>query len=104
MGALRFVLFVIRARQIGVYLGRTAGGVELDARWRQNDGLVNTLSASAPMNAPAKPLDRACPEKGKWNVFPVVDGDHMWPQGGLMRRHDVRAFYLDLLTVIREQP
>ncbi len=31
-------------------------------------------------------------------------GDHMWPQGGLMRRHDVRPFYLELLTMIRQLP
>ena len=27
-------------------------------------------------------------------------GDLMAPQGGLMRRHDVRAFYLDLLAML----
>ena len=53
-----------------------------------------------PTGAPSKPLDRAHVEPGVWNVFPTVDGDHMWPQGGLMRRHDVRAFYLDLLSMI----
>jgi len=24
----------------------------------------------------------------------------MWPQGGLMRRHDIRGFYLKLLRMI----
>ena len=38
-----------------------------------------------------------------WNVFPAVDGDHMYLQGGLTRRHDVRAFYLGLLTLISAQ-
>lgn len=37
---------------------------------------------------------------GVWNVFPTWRGDHMAPQGGLMRRHDVRAFYLDLLAML----
>lgn len=26
----------------------------------------------------------------------------MWLQGGLMHRHDIRSFYLDLLTMISE--
>ena len=24
----------------------------------------------------------------------------MWPQGGLLHRHDIRAFYLDMLSLI----
>ena len=99
-----FCLSCARGRSARTSAGPRGGGVELDARWRHNDGLVNTISASAPMNAPAKPLDRADVEKGMWNVFPVLDGDHMWPQGGLMRRHDIRAFYLELLTMISQQP
>ena len=51
--------------------------------------------------APWKPLDRDHPEPGLWNVLPMVRGDHMWLQGGLLHRHDVRGFYLDLLTMIR---
>lgn len=27
-------------------------------------------------------------------------GDHMWLQGGLTRRHDIRQFYKELLTMI----
>ena len=36
--------------------------------------------------------------------FPVLEGDHMWLQGGLLRRHDIRPFYLDLLTMISGLP
>ena len=39
---------------------------------------------------------------GTWNVFPTVHGDHMWLQGGLTKKHDVREFYLDLLGMINE--
>ncbi len=93
-------LFVTRSYQTGAYTGRTAGGITVGPAWRENDGLVNTISAMAPTGAPSKPLDRGCLVPGVWNVFPIVDCDHMWPQGGLMRRHDVRAFYLDLLSMI----
>ena len=95
-------LFVARSRQIGAYSGRTAGGMTVDESWRENDGLVNTVSAMVPTGAPSKPLNRENAERGMWNVFPVVRGDHMWLQGGLMHRHDIRSFYLDLLTMISE--
>ena len=93
-------LFYARACQIGAYSGRTAGGVTVDEAWRESDGLVNTISATAPDGAPSKPLDRADLTPGVWQAFPVLDGDHMWLQGGLMHRHDIRAFYLDLLNLI----
>ena len=97
-------LFVMRANQIGAYTGRTAGGILADERWRENDGLVNTSSAMFPAGAPAAALDRNRIHPGIWNVFPTVEGDHMWPQGGLLRRHDIRNFYLDLLSLIRGLP
>lgn len=93
-------LFAARSRQIGVYSGATAKGMPVDESWRENDGLVNTLSATAPAGAPSKPLDRENIERGLWNIFPAVDGDHMWLQGGLLHKHDIRPFYLDLLTMI----
>ena len=97
-------LFAARSRQIGAYAGKTAGGMPVDESWRENDGLVNTVSATAPSGAPSKPLDRERIEPGRWNVFPTLRGDHMWLQGGLTHRHDIRAFYLDLLTMISGLP
>ncbi len=96
-------LFVMRACQIGAYAGETAGGVPIDEAWRENDGLVNTVSATAPFGQPQVPLDRAHIVPGVWNVLPEVSGDHMYLQGGLLRRHDVRRFYLDLLSMIAAQ-
>ncbi len=93
-------LFAARSRQIGAYSGRTAGGMIVDESWRENDGLVNTASAGAPTGAPSKPLDKTNIESGMWNVFPVLNGDHMWLQGGLLHPHDIRGFYLELLTLI----
>ena len=78
------------------------GGTEIDESWRENDGLVNTLSAKAPLGAPAQPLDRDAVRPGIWNVLPIVEGDHMWPQGGLLRRYDIRDFYRELLAMIDE--
>ena len=93
-------LFVMRSSQIGAYAGKTKGGIVIDKNWRENDGLVNTISAMAPAGAPSRPLDKEQIEPGVWNVYPTVKEDHMWPQGGLMHRHDIRSFYLELLTMI----
>lgn len=97
-------LFVMRAYQIGAYSGRSRGGEDLGPEWRENDGLVNTFSAAAPLDAPWQELDRADITPGVWNVFPVYDGDHMALQGGLVKKHDIRGFYADLLQMIRDLP
>lgn len=91
---------VMISARIGAYTGKTPGGFVIDDSWRENDGLVNTVSEKAPLGEPSKELDRSCIEKGMWNVFPTFDGDHMWPHGGMMHRHDIRDFYLDLLGLI----
>ena len=95
-------LFVRRSNQIGAYSGKTRQGVIIDEAWRENDGLVNTISAMVPSGAPGRPLDKRDIRPGIWNIFPTVQGDHMWLQGGLFRRHDIRTFYEELLTMIRE--
>ena len=74
--------------------------MEIDETWRENDGLVNTFSATAPIGAPSKPLEKDNIEPGIWNVFPSYDGDHMALQGGLMKKHNIRKFYLELLQTI----
>ncbi len=85
---------------MGSYTGKTRGGIFIDELWLENDGLVNTISAMAPSGAASKSLDRARLEPGMWNVFPTLEGDHMWVQGGLFRRHHINDFYLDLIGVI----
>jgi triacylglycerol lipase len=97
-------LFVMRSCQIGAYAGTTGGGFRIDESWRENDGLVNTVSAKAPSGAPAKPLDRMRVQPGVWNVFPTYKGDHMALQGGLTHRHEIRGFYEDLLSLIESLP
>ena len=97
-------LFAARSRQIGAYTGRTAGGIIVDGTWRENDGLVNTVSAMVPAGAPWKPLDREKIQQGLWNVYPAIDGDHMWLQGGLIHKHDIRPFYQDLLAMLSSLP
>ena len=67
----------MRSYQIGQYSGIIKGGTVIDDTWKENDGLVNTISAMAPLNAPHTQLDRKNVKPGIWNIFPTYDGDHM---------------------------
>ena len=93
-------MFVLKSAQMGRYLGTTANGIEVDARWHENDGRVNTISEIAPFHAFRIPLNRNHLRAGIWNVFPVYHGTHMPLQGGFLFKHDIRGFYEDLLAMI----
>ena len=97
-------MFRRSSARMGVYTGVTAGGFVLDERWRENDGLVNTVSAMAPMGAPSKAFDPEAVTPGIWQILPTYRGDHMSLQGGMMKRKDVRSFYLELLELIDGLP
>lgn len=93
-------LFIASSKAMGAYTGETKGGYAVDESWQMNDGLVNTLSATAPFGAPSKDFDINSIEKGIWNIMPVYDGDHMSLQGGLLKPNYVRDFYVEHLSMI----
>lgn len=93
-------MFLKHSFRIGAYSGKTKGGFTIDEKWRDNDGLVNTISAKAPLGAPQTKLDKNQITPGIWNILPTHAGDHLSLQGGMMRRHEIRGFYLELLTLI----
>lgn len=93
-------LFIDSSAQIGAYTGVTKGGYVIDESWQMNDGLVNTLSALAPFNAPQKDYEEGNVQTGIWNIMPIYDGDHMALQGGLLKTNDVKDLYVDLLSMI----
>ena len=97
-------MFRRTSARMGAYTGKTAGGVVLDESWQENDGLVNTVSAGAPLGAPRTAYDPAHIEAGVWQVFPVYDGDHMSLQGGMTKRNNIRPFYLELLETVDALP
>ena len=96
-------VFIMRSMQMGRYLGKTKGGVILDESWWENDGRVNTISETAPFGAPQTPLDRNHLRVGMWNVYPSHHGDHMSLQGGLLKKHDIRGFYEEMLEMITRE-
>ncbi len=85
---------------MGSYTGTTAGSFVIDDSWRENDGLVNTVSSMAPLGAPSAPYEPGELEPGVWYVMPTYRRDHMSLQGGLTKRNDIRPFYLELLEMI----
>ena len=97
-------LFRRSSAQMGAYTGVTEGGFVIDESWQENDGLVNTVSAMAPLGSPSTTFDPDVIKAGIWQIMPVYYGDHMSLQGGLTKRNDIRPFYLELLELIDTLP
>ena len=93
-------MFVRSSILMGRYSGVTANGFVIDESWRENDGLVNTVSARAPLGAPQKAFDPNDIPKGVWNVLPDYHADHGSLQGGFTIRHDPYPFCEELLGTI----
>lgn len=96
-------MFVYSAIKMGKYLGTTEGGNEITKDWLDNDGLVNTISATAPFNAKSQEYKSDIKiEAGIWYVMPTYEGDHMSLQGDIFLKNDVRDFYTEHLTRINK--
>ncbi len=94
-------LFVRTGTNMGAYSGVTAAGCVVDDAWHANDGLVNTISAHAPLDAPQKPLDPACIERGVWNVMEDLRADHSFFSGGYLHKTNPHAFFDELLELLQ---
>lgn len=95
-------LFISSSEEMGVFTGVTLGGYVIDESWQRNDGLVNTISALAPSDAPTTDFDENNVVPGVWNVMPVYDGDHMALQGGLLKTNDIKDLYVEHLSMINK--
>lgn len=94
--------FLVRTSALmGRYVGVTAGGCVMDESWHANDGLVNTISARAPFDAPQQPFQEGNVQKGVWNVMDDLHVDHGFFSGDYMHKSDPHAFFLDLLDLLR---
>ena len=95
------LMFQSSADEIGTLAGTTSGGYVVNEIWFENDGLVNTVSASAPSNAPSKEFDKSNITKGIWNIMPVYQGDHMSFQGEFFKVNtDVLRLYTEHFDMI----
>ena len=95
-------LFRACAVRMGKFTCTTKGGYVVDEKWFENDGLVNKISALAPFNAPSAVYSGGEVATGIWNIMPTFSGDHLSINGGLFVNHNVRVFYVDLLSMINE--
>ncbi len=96
-------MFLKGATYISRYTGYTKGGFYIDESWQANDGLVNEVSARAPIGAPSVEYSVGQQVKpGVWIVMPTVKGDHMSLQGGLTKRVNVKPFYLEMARMIAD--
>ena len=94
------ILFRSSSRLLGKFTGKTKGGYVIDESWLENDGLVNTVSAKAPFDAPQQSYDANNVPRGTWNIMPIYQGDHMSLQGGLFHTNDVKDLYVEHLSMI----
>ena len=93
-------MYLVAADRMCSYTGKTKNGYVIDEKWQNNDGLVNTYSALAPIGAPQTEFNEDCVNTGIWNVMPVQKGSHTTLQGGMTDYFNCRTFYVDYLTFI----
>ncbi|MCR4588144.1 MAG: hypothetical protein K5682_07015, partial [Lachnospiraceae bacterium] len=94
-------MFMKGAIYMSKYTGTTRGGYAIDESWQANDGLVNEISAKAPIGAPAETYgENTVLLPGRWYVMPTFHGDHMAFQGGLTKRINIKPFYLELAKLL----
>ena len=93
-------MYLVAAGRMCSYTGKTKNGYVIDEKWQNNDGLVNTYSALAPIGAPQTEFNEDCVSTGIWNVMPVQKGSHTTLQGGMTDYFNCRTFYVDYLTFI----
>ena len=87
----------------------TKEGMRLGKEWQPNDGLVNTISETAPFDkesdtvpqAPSVTLAQKGFTKGVYHVFPTLPGAHMVLLGNVFSTTDKGMAYLfDLMQMI----
>ncbi|MBQ8015178.1 MAG: hypothetical protein IJ264_03215, partial [Clostridia bacterium] len=74
-------------------------GLSFDDSWRENDGLVNTVSGRNPIDEPAKEYDGIV-ESGKWNIMPTLTCDHGGAAGLLANKKELHEFYENLAEML----
>lgn len=96
-------MFMRSAILMSQYKGSTKGGIEIDETWQSNDGLVNEISAMAPSSAPSAVYTvNGELNQGIYYVMPTIVGDHMYFQGGMTKRVDIKPFYLQMVQMIND--
>lgn len=74
------------AISMGKYDKNTVDDYPIDERWLRNDGMVNTISETAPFSDPQEFMAEANGkyEKGKWYIYDPFKTDHLGICGGFL--------------------
>lgn len=91
---------------IGAYTRDEPGHVRIDARWWENDGLVNTRSMAGPtLGSPDRIVSGdGPPQRGVWSHRGTLSGwDHMDLVGSVTLR-EVGDWYLRLARSLADLP
>ena len=94
------LLFRGSAGRMVSWTGKTPSGYVIGKEWQANDGLVNTISAIAPHNAPRTDFSADSINPGIWNVMPIYHGDHMSLQGGMFNTNNIRLLYAEHMSTV----
>ena len=94
------LLFRGSAGRMVSWTGKTPSGYVIGKEWQANDGLVNTISAIAPHNAPRTDFSSDSINPGIWNVMPIYHGDHMSLQGGMFNTNNIRLLYAEHMSTV----
>ncbi len=91
---------------IGSYTNTTGSApVKIDEQWLPNDGLVNVISAKSPNGEEAEQYTEDIKiTRGKWYVFPTLQGDHGTVIGMNGDKTQTDNFYIDLTSMINTLP
>lgn len=92
------------ASAMGEYTGTTAGGIQIDGSWKDNDGLVSVVSAKYPFTEEYVDLPEDIKEikSGVWNVAKTLDGDHGTVIGLNTDKEKTVDFYTVLFDKLEE--
>jgi len=88
------------ATQIALFTHPASG---ITSIWRENDGLVNTISATRPFteaHVDVATLEGLRPEPGIWHVMPTVRGDHGSVVGLGRNLTDLLPMYLEHMQMV----
>lgn len=80
------IIFWPFSRAIGNYSKNTVDDYPIDTHWLANDGVVPTISETAPFKEPHMDLHdlKGKPKKGMWYIYDTLPYDHLGVIGGFL--------------------
>ena len=107
------MLFALQlpALGMGTYTGTTAGGIVIDEKWQENDGLVSVISSQKPddeegiyLKGDVTETDAKDIDTGIWNISATKSGHHGTVIGlapfDADSKQKTKTFYIDLFNFI----